>query len=410
MAVPSWGMFNTKPAGGKGYDPDPYDQSEENRAGPNLTVNVSGSREDPYGNGSQEPVNPWTGNGTYTPPEGTTTSPTEDGSGSGGLGSFLQSLLGGVGSAFGGMNLGGLAALLPMYYASQRSADEMQEQAGKYGALGREAADRADPWGNDRRRMFQGKLDDLLENPEDSPIYQSMLRQNMQRLGPQMAAEGRAGTGSVDRDYLQLMGDVTNQFTGEWADRYGRFGGSEVDPGNASRFLMEGGRLEGDAQQAALAARLYPLGQLSRMMSGGNGGDGGGGGSPNGGGSNPLSQLLNMFKNPSGGGSNAANLLAMLGKNPGSLAGLWPNGTPVGPGIAETTGPNVWEGTPWSRTVLDAQDPGYGSWWEGGDEPWDWSQSFGDGGLGINWEDFFAFNPDLDAGSILGMFDIGGPW
>jgi hypothetical protein len=173
-----------------------------------------------------------------------------------------------------------------------------------------------------------------------------------------MSSQGRPGGG----DWARTIGDVANKFTGEWADRYGRFGGSEVDPSRASAMLMEGGRLSGDARAQALAARLYPLG----LLADGNGGNGAPSTNPNGGGGgDPISQILRALGigNPTSGGSNpsgisptnAASLLRMLGQGGSSLQNLWSDfsGSPVG--LQETYGDIA--GGDWDFSNFDP------SWW-----------------------------------------------
>jgi hypothetical protein len=169
----------------------------------------------------------------------------------------------------------------------------------------------------------------------------------------------------VTADMTRLMGDVANKYTGEWADRYVRFGGSEINPGTAAQMLMEGGRQAGDARAQALAARLYPLGMLGGQ--GGSGGTGGGSGTPGSGGtgSNPINDLMKWIQQAIGGGANgqsgisptnAASLLQMLGKGVGSLNGLWSDWNGNSPGLAEEYGITPGNAQNWTNWFS-----GYGS-------------------------------------------------
>jgi hypothetical protein len=193
---------------------------------------------------------------------------------------FVNGLLSGNGAG----QYGQVAAYLPMLYGANRAADEHNEQAGRYETLGREAAAQADPWGNDRRRYYQGRQDELLADPTQNPVYQSMMRVAGERMGPQAAAGGLHSSLASAPDFMRMTGDISNQFLGQWADRYAKWGGSEVDPSNAARMLMEGGKQAGDARNAALAARMMGLGGLSDILAGcgqNGGGNPNGGGTPN---------------------------------------------------------------------------------------------------------------------------------
>lgn len=78
-------------------------------------------------------------------------------------------------------------------------------------------------------------------------------------------------------------------------------GGFQFDPANAARMLMEGGKLGLDADKAALAAALYPLGR------------GGGGQGPGGGGTDPIGSILRMITGGGGNGS-AISLITQLAR------------------------------------------------------------------------------------------------
>jgi hypothetical protein len=191
----------------------------------------------------------------------------------------------------------------------------------------------ADPWGDPQRKKFQGKLDELLADPTSSPVYQSMMREAMNSLGPKLASQGRAGSEAGGGDWMRLMGDVSNKFTGEWADRYGKFGGADVNPAEAARMIMEGTKQAGAARESALAARLYPYGMLAGGANGpgggGPGGGGPGGGGPGGSGS-PINDIIKTVKDLVGKGtvsaSDAMSLVKMLGSGVSSVSGLFPGG------------------------------------------------------------------------------------
>lgn len=306
---------------------------------------------------------------------------------------------------FGG--IGQIASMLPMYYASQRGADEMREQAGRYGALGREAAGMASPISNARRGEWDSRLSRLYEDPqgflESNPEFMAARSLGEGKIAAMNAASGHNLGGKATADQLEFLTKLGSQYIGKERQDLMNMAGYQFNPAEGARMLMEGGRLQGEAEQAALAARLYPLGALSSMLQGG--GAGGVGGAAGG-----LGGLLQSILGRGGDGSSGQNsgasagsiqhLLRMFGSNPSSLAGLWQGISSI-PGLQEIYG-NPSEGDwtlgdgsyPYPITP-NTYEPGYGSWWEG------------DGGGGFDpstywtYDDASTYIPDEDLGSFF---------
>jgi hypothetical protein len=371
--------------------------------------------------------------------------------GSGNWADIISSIFNGAGNIFNTIGSNPLTRFGMAQYASGRAADEMNEQAGRYESLGREAADRADPFGRQGGREWAyGQLQDIMKDPTKSPIYQGMRDEVMKSLGPQMAAGGLAGGGSAANDWLQALGDVNAKYTGQMMDRFGRWAGGDFNPASSGQMLIEGGRLAGDARAQALAARLYPLGMLSGQ--GGPGGGGPGGGAP-GGTSGGIGSVLSQIARAIGGGGpngssnfNPQSLLRAIsslplsslppelfqtlgqipngisglfsGLNPDQLRSVFGNGyedyvTQNVPGFANGTynpsvfGPGLNTGFgQFGGPFAPLGEGGFGNPFEGfgdfglGDGSWDWSQVFGD--------DFWTtgFGGDMGLEDISSFFDF----
>lgn len=291
---------------------------------------------------------------------------------------ILQGILGGVQD---------IASVAGPWYAANRAGDNMESQAGKYRQLGEQAAGMASPISNERRGQWDQRLSQLYEDPqaflEGNPEYKAALKTGSAGID-RMNAISRAGmSGKGATDIMSFASDLGAKHIGKERDDLMKMAGYQFDPANASRYLMEGGKLSQEAEIAALAARLAPLGMLGRG-SGGGGADGGPGGATSG-----LSSLLQRILGGNGGGNpsgisptNATSLLQMLGQGGlNSLRGLWSDFNGNLPGLEETNG-NISNGD-WTSWF-----PGYGS-------------DFTDA------NNFGIGNNDTDYGSGGGDYDFG---
>jgi hypothetical protein len=290
------------------------------------------------------------------------------------LGNILQGIFGGT----------DLTRLISGYYAGNRAGDNMEEAAGNYRQLGQAASQMASPVSSADRDPYKQRLNQLYEDPnaflEGNPEYKAAMKMGLDMTNREnaMRRKNQSGEGSMDR--FRNQANISSQFIDKERNFLANQAGFQFNPASGAQMMMEGGKLEQQALQAALAAKLYPLG----LMAGGQG-------APNGGGQGGglINQLMNMFKNPSGGGAapNAAslqNLLRMFGSSPTSVSGLFPGGINA-PGLNEYYGDT--SGDNWTNWFS-----GYGSDFSGvnnlpiGDNDTDWSGLFGGGGGGSFWE------------------------
>lgn len=293
--------------------------------------------------------------------------------------SILQGILGGARD---------IASIAGPWYAAERASDNMQSQAGKYRELGQQAASMASPVSNERRGQWDQRLSQLYEDPqgflEGNPEYKANLSLGTGELAAQNAARGHNLGGKATTDQLKFLTELSSKYIGKERDDLMNMAGYQFDPANSARYLMEGGKLSQEAEIAALAARLAPLGMLGRGNPGGGpSGSDGGGGSP----FDLLQRLLGGSggKNPSGiTPANASSLLRMLGSGASSLSGLWSdfNGSLVG--LDETNG-GVGQGdwTSWfsgyGSDFSDANNFGIG------DNDTDWGSIFGNDNFASDW-------------------------
>jgi hypothetical protein len=201
-------------------------------------------------------------------------------------------------------------------------------------------------------------------------------------------------------------------------------GGFQFDPANAARFLMEGGKLGLDSENAALAALLYPFGNRAGTN------PGGGPNNPNGGPNGLPSQRPNGGGGGGGGGFNFSNPLQIaqiarqFGVDPGALFRILGQGSTFGidpqtianfqqSGLAQTLGwdpmnpqgwnlqninpagslldvPGLWGPPPGGGLSTGIDDVASLPWWLGGDgggevpetfwDDLDWGAWWGDWG------------------------------
>lgn len=207
------------------------------------------------------------------------------------LSDFLQGLFGSSGLT--GLLTGGLTGL------------QMHNQADKYFDLGREAAGMASPVSPETRAYYQDRLRRMQEDPaaylESNPEFMASKKLGLDALFAKNNARGLGGSGAATTDQLQYLSDLSSRFLSQERKDLMHAGGFQFDPANASRYLMEGGKLGLDADKAALAAALYPLGR------------GGGGQGPGGGGSDPIGSILRMITGGGGGGS-AIELITQMAR------------------------------------------------------------------------------------------------
>lgn len=315
--------------------------------------------------------------------------------------SILQGILGGA------RDIAGVAG---PWYAANRSADNMEHQAGAYRQLGIDAANRASPISNERRGQWDQRLSQLYENPqaflEGNPEYKANLSLGTGELAAQNAARGHNLGGKATTDQLKFLTELSSKYIGKERDDLMSMAGYQFDPANSARYLMEGGQLAQQAEIAALAARLAPLGMLGRGNPGGGppGSDGGGG--------SPFSFLQRLLGGAGGGGgggggglgggSSPLDLISILNKLPlGSLSPDMFDQLGQGGGIGalfEGLNPQQLEGIfgPGYESFL-TQNPDWLS--QGGEIPW-LTGGFNPDGSGFGFDlggDFSFDNFDFDA-------------
>lgn len=201
----------------------------------------------------------------------------------------------------------------PQLAPALASAYHFYNQADKYGDMGTELAQTANPFG-DRSQYVQG-LSDLYKDPssiENSAAYKFRLSQGLNTLGPQQAAKG-GGYGNAQASMIKYAQDMASQeYDKEWQRLY-EAGGGKFDPANAAKLRLDAAGLEANSKGAALDALFTPFKPGNNTTI--NNGSGGTGANPN-------------WKPDSSGtiGTGAAGIpqvvSAIYGGGPGALAAI----------------------------------------------------------------------------------------
>jgi len=364
------------------YDPYNVNNGDSPMPYPNG-INISADDPNAFGPGIPQP---------NAGPPPSLTQPTGDGGGGFDFGGFLQNLLGGAQSLLGGTDL---TRLLAGYYAGNRAGDNMEEAAGRYRQLGTEARDWASPVSSEDRNKYKDRLNQLYEDPqaflEGNPEYKAAMKMGLDMTNREnaMRRKNQSGEGSMDR--FRNQANISSQFIDKERKFLNDAAGFQFNPASGAQMMMEGGKLEQQALQAALAAKLYPLG----LMAGGQGAPnaGGGGGAAGGGVSGLINQIMGMFRGGGGGGGGAPdaasiqNLLRMFGSSPTSVSGLFPGGINA-PGLDEIYG--VGGGGNWDFTGSNFFPVNN---LPIGDNDTDWGSIFGGGG---GFPDISSFWENID--------------
>lgn len=165
------------------------------------------------------------------------------------------------------------------------TAAQQWNSAEKYRQLGHEAADRADPFGQ-YRRGYGDQLQGLYQDPSkiaDTPGYKFTMDQTLNNTASKLASMGLLGSSQMQNTLADRAAGLASTTWNTEADRLAKLAGYQFDPANAGRFMMEGGKLEQQAQSDALASAMLPfIGDASgNGMQRGGGGPGGSGGPMN---------------------------------------------------------------------------------------------------------------------------------
>lgn len=237
-----------------GYIETPYQDNQTNFGGGN-TVNPANAPND-YNGGA-----PGDSYGGPTP-----------GVNQSGVPGFLQ----GVGQFVTGSNNPFTnAAFVP----AMATAAQQWKNADTYEQLGREAADRSDPFGK-YRGYYGDRLRSLYDDPsqiENTPGYKFALNQALNATGSKLASQGFLGSTQMQNALVAQASGLAQQTFNQERNALMQMAGSQFDPANAGRMMMEGGQLAVNARNGALAAMFYPFGPGA-----GNGNGLGGNGGTNG--------------------------------------------------------------------------------------------------------------------------------
>lgn len=172
------------------------------------------------------------------------------------------------------------AAFVP----AMATAVQQWKNADTYDQLGREAADRSDPFGK-YRGYYGDRLRSLYDDPsqiENTPGYKFAMNQTMNNTAAKLASQGFLGSSQMQNALAAQSSGLAQQTFNQERNALMQMAGAQFDPANAGRMLMEGGQLAVNARNGALAAMFYPFGPGAGNGAGGNGGGGttGAGGVP----------------------------------------------------------------------------------------------------------------------------------
>jgi len=175
-------------------------------------------------------------------------------------------------------------ATIPLAIAT---AGKQFYDSGQYATAGEQAANTANPFGD--RSFYKNKLQQMYTDPNymmSDPSYQWRLNQGMANVNRVNNSQGYQGSGKSNIDLMNYaQGLASTEFDKE-STRLANLAGAQFDPANASKYIMEGKKLELDAQNNALASLFLPsmmtagansLGQINNGTN--NGGSNGGSGS-----------------------------------------------------------------------------------------------------------------------------------
>ncbi len=208
---------------------------------------------------------------------------------------LIKNIIGGNGSA-----LSGIAGAVSGYNG-----------ANNYEQLGREAADRADPFGS--RDFYRDRLRTSYDDPSailNDPGHQISVQRGLGQVQATNAAKGYLGSGRMLQELSKYASDSDATYLDAERKQLGNLAGAQFDPANAARAIMEGGTLAQKSRQGALDALVTGLKH--------NGGLGGSGGSV----SVPDSVLktLNGLSSPADIAKQIASFASMSG---GTVKDIW---------------------------------------------------------------------------------------
>ena len=300
-------------------------------------------------------------------------------------GSFdWSSIFGGMGDIFSQLfGSGGLTSML----TGGLTGAQMHNQADKYRRLGEQAANMASPVDQETRAYYQDRLRQMTEDPatylESNPEFMANKKLGLDALFAKNNARGLGGSGAATTDQLRFLSDLGSRFLSQERKDLMHAGGFQFDPANASRALMEGGKLGLDADKAALAAALYPLG----------GGRGAGG---SGAGGDPIGNILKGILGGNGNGSAISMITQMARQGMPEAINLLKN--IMGPGLTKIDLP----GMPSDRMV----DNPFAGLTDGAMDDFDWGSFFNDFNLdpGEFWDTGFGSEQTLE--DISSFFDF----
>ncbi len=129
-----------------------------------------------------------------------------------------------------------------------------------YEQLGREAADRADPFGS--RDFYRDRLRQSYDDPSailNDPGHRISVQRGLDATGATNAAQGYLGSGRMLQELSKYASDSDATYLDAERKQLGNLAGAQFDPANAGRFLMEGGKLSLEAKNKALDAMMTGL-------------------------------------------------------------------------------------------------------------------------------------------------------
>lgn len=262
-----------------GYIESPYQDNQNNFNSRPTVLNPADMPND-Y-NGGAPGDSYYTGGGSTSGGGGYNPGVTQSG-----VGGFLQN----VGQFVTGSNNGFANA---MFVPSMAMAAQQWKNADTYDQLGREAADRADPFGK-YRGYYGDRLRALYDDPsqiENTPGYKFAMNQTMNNTAAKLASQGFLGSSQMQNALAAQSSGLAQQTWNTERNALMQMAGSQFDPANAGRMMMEGGQLAVNARNGALAAMFYPFGPGA---AGGGGGSGGGGNGTTGAGGVPAIRSSNL--------------------------------------------------------------------------------------------------------------------
>ncbi len=258
-----------------------------------------------------------------------------------------------------------------------------------YEQLGREAADRADPFGS--RDFYRDRLRTSYDDPSailNDPGHKIQVERGLGQVQATNAAQGYLGSGRMLQELSKYASDSDATYLDAERKQLGNLAGAQFDPANASRALMEGGKLSLEAKNKALDALVTGL-----TMRGG----------PSGSGTTPkipenfVTSAAESLRGLSSSSEVAAQLSKLATMSGSSVKDLWS-------AIMNSPNPSISDST---RSILNqmgpgSEDYGFGSQAEyipgagGGPDAEAWNLTGGVPESGIDWS-----SPDsIDWGNV----------